>query len=1214
MQKRIDFAFNIFGGIVALLVLLFVISSVIAQFQKKIIAVNGNQTNVPASGSQSGDRLIAFTSEQDGNAEIYTVHADGSVLTNLTNNPAHDSNPVWSPDGKRILFASDRPGISQIYMMNADGSNVFQLTHEDAEHSLLPTGDPRLNLWSPDGNRFLFVQKEPDQKTSHLYALDINDGNRILLASDARNLDTFSWSPNGEYVGYVVWDEVQPGGFVPNLYIVDAAGNNSQELSTYLSQDEHIFTPYFWASDGRSIIFPVSVYAENRETIYQLDPQEHALHALMSTKPMLYEWYGGIALGIDSNKPSQPLVWQRPDGTSAELDLMKGANPASCYIGKARSLQGNLVIGGYCKKDNNLSLYWTNRDGSKIQRLPDVRVPVVNGGLTNLTLSPDEKFLTFNFNDENETNLYIWDVEEALENPASQPTQVFIGGDFYFHPAWQPVAPVANEDITEKSPTPEPEKTLSHDGLIVFTSEQNGNYEIYTVRSDGSDVRNITNNSARDMDPVWSPDGKHIAFLSDDRSGSGSLQIYSMNSDGTNLIRLTNTPDTEWWAGLDWSPDGQYLVAQHFPIESEQTTPGPGHTNIYLIHANGSGATQLTENESGGDHSPKWSPKGDLIAFLHAESNSTQIYTIHPDGTGRFKLSNSERNDTAFNWSPDGSRINYISSPMNCFPPDKCPMNEIWSVRADGTERVKLLALPVPEGTLDQIDWVPDRIDWSPDGTRLIVVSWDSPPGSAGNSYLSILSPFNNSDIIHRKLPGHIAVTSWSPDSLFFTYSSDVSGNWDIYTLRVRDVLQNLDVEPFQITSSPSADTSPAWQPMLSEDHTETQPTPGPEKSLTYDGLIVFTKQEGNNTDIYTIHTNGNDLKRLTNSPWADSEPMWSPDGTRIAFEGLDIHSASKNIYIMDSDGNNKHTLTTEPGFNSFPVWSPDGQKIVYKSSPTGNPNIGDLYVMNADGSNKVKISEGQGVFVFRSWSPDNNKIIYVRQKPSNSSVTETALYTVNVDGTNRHELSAGSFVDFIVWEDNEHFLVSGWNGNEEQAKWLLQRFDTIGSSPVELASHTSPIVAIFENTYVVEEPDALRWFTLKDNSSSSPSWKLSSVCQTPSDWFMQETIHNISPNGNYDLVSVDCLEGTRFFFLMNWNGTQIQQLNMPAANPSQAFSMQWSLDGKYGIMTMTSGAEAGTDLYLLDIQKMLNTPSMQPVQLTTDGEMKYNATFQPTR
>src|SRR5574337_131638 len=86
-------------------------------------------TAMPASiGGANG--LIAFQSERDGNAEIYVVHADGSGQTNLTNSPAADYAPAWSPDGRRIAFISDRSGRQEIYVMNADGSGVTQLTND----------------------------------------------------------------------------------------------------------------------------------------------------------------------------------------------------------------------------------------------------------------------------------------------------------------------------------------------------------------------------------------------------------------------------------------------------------------------------------------------------------------------------------------------------------------------------------------------------------------------------------------------------------------------------------------------------------------------------------------------------------------------------------------------------------------------------------------------------------------------------------------------------------------------------------------------------------------------------------------------------------------------------------------------------------------------------------------------------------------------------
>jgi Tol biopolymer transport system component len=99
----------------------------------------GELTNL--THSDSSDRFprwspdgskIAFVSDRDGNSEIYVMNADGSNLTNLTNNPAGDSvqgDFAWSPDGTQILFHTDRDGNVEVYVMNADGSNQINLTN-----------------------------------------------------------------------------------------------------------------------------------------------------------------------------------------------------------------------------------------------------------------------------------------------------------------------------------------------------------------------------------------------------------------------------------------------------------------------------------------------------------------------------------------------------------------------------------------------------------------------------------------------------------------------------------------------------------------------------------------------------------------------------------------------------------------------------------------------------------------------------------------------------------------------------------------------------------------------------------------------------------------------------------------------------------------------------------------------------------------------------
>jgi hypothetical protein len=79
---------------------------------------------------------IAFSSNRDGNFEIYVMNADGSNPARLTNNPAYDTSPDWSPGGAQIAFMSNRTGDKQIYIMNADGTNQLLLCTAKNGHLL----------------------------------------------------------------------------------------------------------------------------------------------------------------------------------------------------------------------------------------------------------------------------------------------------------------------------------------------------------------------------------------------------------------------------------------------------------------------------------------------------------------------------------------------------------------------------------------------------------------------------------------------------------------------------------------------------------------------------------------------------------------------------------------------------------------------------------------------------------------------------------------------------------------------------------------------------------------------------------------------------------------------------------------------------------------------------------------------------------------------
>jgi hypothetical protein len=169
---------------------------------------------------------------------------------------------------------------------------------------------------------------------------------------------------------------------------------------------------------------------------------------------------------------------------------------------------------------------------------------------------------------------------------------------------------------------------------------------------------------------------------------------------------------------------------------------------------------------------------------------------------------------------------------------------------------------------------------------------------------------------------------------------------------------------------------------------------------LAANGRIVFTHQDGPDSDIFTIRPDGTGLINLTpDSAGFDLYPSWSPDSSRIAFTST--RDGDNEIYVMNADGTGPQRLTTSPGLDIDSSWSPDGTKIVFTSSRTGD---GELFAMNADGSQVEQLTFEPGPDLWPKYSPDGTQIAFTGIRG-----TTSAVYTIPAIGGSPTKLTPDS-------------------------------------------------------------------------------------------------------------------------------------------------------------------------------------------------------------
>jgi eukaryotic-like serine/threonine-protein kinase len=470
--------------------------------------------------------------------------------------------------------------------------------------------------------------------------------------------------------------------------------------------------------------------------------------------------------------------------------------------------------------------------------------------------------------------------------------------------------------------------TFSPDGNQIAYSwdgEKQDENHIYVKLIGPGPALQITNESAQDSWPSWSPDGQTIAFLR--ASGSGNYGVYVIPALGGQEQKLLDVfiPETEWLPApyLAWSPDSKWIIYTH---KDAPELP----TSLFMVQIQSRETRRLSNAPAGimGDSSPALSPDGSKLVFSRVTGiGPTDLYLL--DLKMDYSPAKEPQRISFFNWvlagaawTPRGTNIVFSHE------------QELWKVPFSGSGKI--------ESQPQKIDTFGSGAT-SPaiarQGKRMAFVKSYGGPLNVWRAGLGRGGSDGQTNSKDRDAVNLLPSTkeefspAYSPDGKRITFESDRTGSLEIWTCLSNGTnCSMLTSFGTQVTGVPN------WSP---------------------DGKqIVFYSRPKANAQIYVMNSEGGGLRRLTNDTWENFFPVWSRDKRWIYFASN--RTGRDQIWKVPPDGGEPVQVTKNGGFAC--AESVDGKYLYYTRS---REPIGSLWKMPVDGGQETKIVEGVVIFNF---------------------------------------------------------------------------------------------------------------------------------------------------------------------------------------------------------------------------------------------------------
>jgi Tol biopolymer transport system component/DNA-binding winged helix-turn-helix (wHTH) protein len=458
-----------------------------------------------------------------------------------------------------------------------------------------------------------------------------------------------------------------------------------------------------------------------------------------------------------------------------------------------------------------------------------------------------------------------------------------------------------------------------------------------------------------------SPDGKHIAYVSDDAEGQ-SLWLRETQGVGAGTRLIPPAPGHFW--GASYSPDGNYL----YYVFNEEAHPA--EAALFRISAQGGESRKLTEDISA---APAFSPDGERIAFKRYEPNGHgYLLTATPLGADVKIIAQSDAAYPfyGYQWAADGKNIYYVEQANGS-------NRNAWSIReipsAGGS--AKLLMAPQPKA-LRSASWL--------NRSEILAVIPDEDSGmrqiwrvSMGGAFRRLTNGINDYSSI-----------SLTADARTLLASS-VETHDSIWTAPAPG---KIPAEPVRMSLPPGAYNYPAWTPdrhvvfvgqsnlwLSTADGLERKPlipekvTAG-EPAVSADGrFVVFVSERKNSRNLWRVDIEGRNLRQVTAGQY-DFHPAVSPDGKWVAYESR--VPAPWTLWKAPLDGVGPPVkLVDNEGAEAGIAISPDSKLFAYRT------DVGGIGIRSLDDGSLVRTMKAPSDPSDLQWTPDGKEVRYVCHK-----------------------------------------------------------------------------------------------------------------------------------------------------------------------------------------------------------------------------------------